>query len=299
MIELRNAELHVQLLDPLADAARLGPRFCWGGFIWQVQDGSSTPLLSGPEWPAPNPTAFNGQGLPESFRHRTLDGRPLTWRDDRGIALGAGELRARSSGEVQLVAPSAWTITRQPNAVEFTTEHAAVGFHYALQRRIELAGREVRSFTRLANRSASTPLGLEWFAHPFFPLVDGQVRAEIASDSSLADNPGFTLQRGVLTQKRRFVSVDDGHMERGLRLPAAQPFHAKLAHPVLGGVEFETSFAPSACVIWGNDRTFSFEPYLALQLAPGESRDWSLCYRFGASSGISAPSATSRIVPSR
>ena len=69
-------------------------------------------------------------------------------------------------------------------------------------------------------------------------------------------------------------------MERGLRLPANQPLVATLQHPSLGHIRMETSFAPDACVVWGNDRTFSLEPYLTLDLAPGESREWNLCYRF-------------------
>ncbi len=71
-------------------------------------------------------------------------------------------------------------------------------------------------------------------------------------------------------------------MDRGLRLPTNRPLAATIAHPVVGRVQMEASFAPDACVIWANDRTFSLEPYLTLDLAPGESREWNLCYRFEA-----------------
>ena len=299
MIELANADLRLELLDPEADRDRLGPRFCGGGFIWQVRNHHGNPLLSGPEWPNPAPSAFNGQGLPESFRHRTLDGRPLTWRGDVGVALGAGELRVTPEGNVQLVTPCRWEITRAPDAIAFTTNHDAAGFHYSVVRRIELDGCTIRSRTWLTNLSSTTPLELEWFAHPFFPLVDGVARAEITPDAILPDNPGFALRNGLLTQHRRFTSPSDGHMDRGLRLPPDRPFQATLAHSSLTQLTFETSFVPSACVIWGNDRTFSFEPYLALNLAPGAIQEWSLTYRFGASSGIATPDATSRIAPSR
>jgi hypothetical protein len=294
MIELKNTELRLDVLDPVADHARLGPRFCGGGFIWQVSDPIVGPLLSGPEWPHPAPAAFNGQGLPESFRHRTLDGRPLTWRGETGVALGAGELRAMPDGRVELVAPCRWTITSAPAWIEFVTDHHAAGSHYAIQRRIELEGRTVRSLTRLTNLSPDSDLMLEWFAHPFFPLVDGLVGAKMASNAVLPDNPGFALRDGTLVQKRRFASPTDGHMDRGLLLPRDSPFRATLKHPSVAEVSFETSFVPDACVIWGNDRTFSFEPYLTLHLAPGVTRDWWLSYRFGASSGIATPDATSR-----
>ena len=69
MLSLANRTLRVELLDPADDAARRGPRYCRGGYIWQVHDQQAGPLLTGPEWPHPTPTPFNGQGLPESFRH--------------------------------------------------------------------------------------------------------------------------------------------------------------------------------------------------------------------------------------
>ncbi len=299
MIEVRNSELRIELLDPISERARLGPRFCGGGFIWQVYDSFDQPLLSGPEWPSPAPSPFNGQGLPESFRHRTLEGQPLTWQGDRGVALGAGELCVDASGQVHLATPCSWEINHQPNCIEFSTRHSVGSFQCALVRRVELRGRNVQSRTKLTNLSSSEALYFEWFAHPFFPLVEGMVKAEIAQSATLPENPGFALHDGRLTQKRRFKSPADGHMDRGLQLPSARTMQAKLAHPSLEYITFSTSFVPSACVIWGNDRTFSFEPYLTLNLVPGESREWSLDYDFGVSSGMLTPDATSRITPSR
>jgi hypothetical protein len=299
VFNLQNDGLRVEVIDPIDDRERLGPRFCWGGYIWQVHDRVAGPLLTGPEWPNPAPSAFNGQGLPESFRHHTLDGQPLTWRGEEGVALGAGQLRREHQGEVQVITPCTWAVTSTRHRIEFTTTQAIAGFEYALIRRVELVGREVLSSTRLINASKRDALTLEWFAHPFFALVEGAVRAELSARATLAENPGFTVAHGLLTQKRRFAAVNDGHMDRGLRLPDNEPFRAIIAHPRISPLHFETSFVPSACVIWGNDRTFSFEPYLALTLAPGEAREWSLRYRFGASSGISPSNTSSRLPAER
>ncbi|HUR58045.1 MAG TPA: hypothetical protein VM029_10080, partial [Opitutaceae bacterium] len=145
MIQLANAVLRVDVLDPVADAARLGPRFCWGGYVWQVHDAKFGPLLTGPEWPNPTPSAFNGQGLPESFRHRTLEGQPLTWRGERGVALGAGELALGPDGAPRVIGPCVWTIAQQADAIVFTTRHAAAGFRYELTRSLRLHDRELRS----------------------------------------------------------------------------------------------------------------------------------------------------------
>jgi hypothetical protein len=280
MLSLQNRALRVDLLDPVADAARQGARFCWGGYIWQVHDAKLGALLSGPEWPKADPLPFNGQGLPESFRHRTMDGKPLTWRGDRGVALGAGELQANSTERGGSVAkPCAWQIAPAPHAVVFTTRHEAAGYAYELTRTIELADRALRSHTKLVNR-ARDRLALEWFAHPFFPLTEELRRAELPAGSTLAENPGFLLDGRALVQKRKFLRQDDGHMDR-VQLPAGERIVATLPHPKLGHVRFETSFAPAPCIIWGNDRTFSIEPYLPLDLAPGETREWSVQYRFG------------------
>ncbi len=289
MLHLSHGGMRVDLLDPEADAARLGPRFCWGGFIWQVHDENAGPLLSGPEFPVENPKPFNGQGLPESFRHRTLEGRPLTWRGEEGVALGAGAL---TGNPAVVTAPCRWQIEPERDRVVFRTAQSAAGFNYALVRTVELAGRELHSCTRLENTGA-TALNLEWFAHPFFPLRGGVIAAKLPAGTALAPNPGFTLDGRTLGQVRRFMHAEDGHMDR-LALPAGEPLRVRLAHPAITHVDFETSFAPSACIVWGNDRTFSIEPYLALDLAPGASRTWSLRYRFGASSGISAPLTNSR-----
>lgn len=280
MLTLANTDLRVELLDPATDRARLGPRFCWGGYVWQVHDATAGPLLAGPEWPKPDPIAWNGQGLPESFRHRTRDGRQLTWSGPQGVALGAGELAVNAAGEVEVVRPCAWTITPAVDRMVFQTRQQAAGFDYSLLRKIELTGRTVLSVSQLTNHGAA-PLTLEWFAHPFFALTDGLIQAEVPAGSRLTDNPGFALDGRTLLQKRRFADEKDGQLEH-LHLPPGKNLSVQLRHPVARTVDFETSFAPGECLVWGNSNTFSIEPYQTLVLAPGQTRQWSLRYTFGA-----------------
>lgn len=276
-------DLRVELLDPEDDVARLGPRYAWGAYVWQVYDRHAGPLLSGPEWPHPTPSPFNGQGLPESFRHRTRDGRPLTWDGERGVTLGAGEL-ARRGDDVVVVRPCAWDSTFETCAARFRTRQQAAGWDYALERTVELFGRELRSSTRLTNRG-DRPLRLEWFAHPFFPLGrDGLSGIELPAGTALGDNPGFALEGRRLRQKRRFAGAEDGHLDF-LRLPAGEPFRCRVDHPVLGGVDYLASFAPSECLVWANGNTVSVEPYKTIDLPPGASEGWHVSYNFGASSG--------------
>ena len=278
MRSVSSGDLRVELLDPVADRARLWPRFCWGGFIWQVHHRVAGPLFTGPEWPEPTPLPFNGQGLPESFRHKTRTGQPFTWDGPRGVALGAGEL-ATVNGEVCVVTPCAWSVTEFACGARYRTEQSAAGWTYELERTVELLDDELRSSSRLTNRS-DRPLTLEWFAHPFFPLTANRIALRVPAGSRLPENPGFALVDGELRQKRDFLGKEDGQFEI-LTLPAGQPLSCRVAHPKVSHVDFATSFVPSEVVVWGNGNTFSIEPYLALHLAPGETRAWDLRYRFG------------------
>ncbi len=280
MFEIANDSLRVDVLDPAADRARLGARYGWGGYIWQVHDRMAGPLFSGPEWPETAPLPFNGQGLPESFRHRTRDGRPLTWQDDRGVALGIGELAAMADDTV-VVAPCAWHITPFGCGIRFRTHQQVADIDYQLERTLGLFDRELRSTSRLTNCS-NTPLRLEWFAHPFFTLTNGRIRMELPSETTMAENPGFVLNAGVVAFKRTFVGKDDGHLDF-LHLPAGQPLQCRINHPRLTHIDFATTFVPSECLVWGNGNTFSIEPYQVLDLAPRETRDWNLRYTFGRS----------------
>ncbi|MEN9811937.1 MAG: hypothetical protein RL479_623 [Verrucomicrobiota bacterium] len=283
MLTLTDAGLRVEVLDPGA-AAELplqGLRFCRGGYVWQVHDERLGPLLSGPEYPAPAPVPFNGQGLPESFRHRTRDGRPLTWRGNEGLAPGIGRLGLDARGEPTLVTPCAWTITQLPGQLVFQTRDAGAGLAYELARQLELRDRTLFSRTQLTNTGAG-PLALQWFAHPFWPLRDGEARVRLPAGTRLAENPGFAVDAdGTLAFRRPFRTADDQQFTL-LELPPARPLTLTLDHPQLPRVEFGASFAPDECPVWANARTLSVEPYLTLDLAPGETRHWELRHAFPA-----------------
>jgi hypothetical protein len=280
MLTLINADLRVDLNDPAAEQAKLGPRYSWGGYIWQIHDNSAGPLLSGPEWPESNPQPRNGQGLPESFRHSTTEGVPLLWDGALGLAPGAGALGRDASGAIVVTDPCKWTVEKSQDCAVFRTTQTVVDWSFAIERTIELQGRRVRSVSRLTNLGVA-PLVLEWFAHPFFALgTDGMLRAQLPEGTALPENPGFRIEGRELTFRRAFIGIDGGHLDQ-LSLPEGAPLVAQLSHPRLEWMRFATSFAPFKCVVWANGNTLSLEPFLALDLAPGESREWELIYEFG------------------
>jgi hypothetical protein len=280
MITFANASLRLELLDPVADRARLGPRFCAGAYVWQIHDRDAGPLLSGPEGPEPHPDPFNGHGLPEAFRHSNRQGRPLDWHGGRALVPGVGLVGRNAAGPIAILEPSPWTLTPLAAGHCYTSAMAEGPRAHELERRLTLVDRVLTSETRLSN-TGRLPLPYEWFAHPFFALgAIGVVETRLPPDTRLTPNPGYTLAEGVLRFQRAFVGKDDGHFDL-LLLPPGRRLQAELTHPRLAWLRFATSFAPDECPIWANGHTFSIEPYRRGELAPGESLGWNLVYQFG------------------
>jgi len=283
MLRLANAELAVELIDPAnaAEHARLGPRYCWGGYVWRVADSAAGDLLAGPEWPRSDPNPHNGQGAPDSFRHTAEPTKlPLTLAGGRGYILGVGEVSPAPDGRPVIDRPCRWEISSGDRALEFRTRQAALGWKSELVRRVSLAGRTLTSASRLTNEGSRT-LPLHWFAHPFFALADGTLTCDLPPGYGCEENPGFAVDpAGRLTFKRRFAGTEDGHFQQ-LIVPRDKPLQAILSHPKLEYVKFETDFVPDLCPVWGNGHTWSIEPFIITELAPGESREWTIRYEFG------------------
>jgi hypothetical protein len=121
---------------------------------------------------------------------------------------------------------------------------------------------------------------LHWFAHPFFALTDRLITCDLPAGWGVDENVGYALDAANrLSFKRRFLHRDDGHFEP-LRIGPA-PLKAKLSHPRLRELVFSSDFVPDFCPVWGNSNTWSIEPYLQTELAPGATRAWTLQYEFG------------------
>ncbi len=283
MLTLNDSTLTVDILDPTdaTDCAHQGLRYCWGGYIWQIRDVQAGELLSGAEYPNPSPRPFNGQGLPESFRHAEFGtNRPLILEKNRGFIIGIGEVAPDNAGELVVTEPCAWTITRSPGSIEFCTGQSGNGYACQLTRRLTLAGRTLTSATSITN-TGSRPLPLHWFAHPFFALSDRLLTCDLPASWGMAANAGYTLDAAHrLAFKRRFESIDDGHFEK-LIISRGTTLRATVSHPKLAGITFSTDFTPDFCPVWGNCNTWSIEPYIMSELAPGAQRAWQLRYDFG------------------
>ena len=274
MHTLGNAELTVSVLDPVADQARFGTRYCTGGYIFQVDDTRRGPLLAGANYPD-YPDGFipyNGQGIPDAFNLSPLaepkPGGPLALI----VGIGLCDLVADTVVEF-----CQWAVEETPGALVFRTAQAFQSFALQLERTIALHGRTVRSTTRLTN-TGQPFIPLRWFPHPFYPQPEGDELCRFNLPVSMPDNPGYVQAPSGFIARRNFPNG------RGYFQPLEMDVHAPLAivqkHPVTGLAAGTCSYVPTWLPIWGNANTFSWEPYLERTVAPGQTAEWWIDYDF-------------------
>jgi hypothetical protein len=270
VIELTGAGLTVQLLDPRADRARFGVRYCTGGYVFQVRDDRHGDLLSGPTYPH-DFNWFDGQGIPDAFNLGPLASRTDP-RDALVIGIGRCDLHER---DVRSFCD--WQVTRNESSVTFTTEQSFEDWLFTLTRRVSLVGRTLRSTTRLAN-AGSAYVPVRWFPHPFYPQPASDELLWVNAPLRWRDAAGYTrLPNGFIA--RTGWPWRDGHY-LPLDHDATAPLVLLQRHPALGLVTAACSYVPDFFPIWGNGATFSFEPFLERTVAAGQSLDWSIDYTF-------------------
>lgn len=271
MYTLANDTLEVSILDPVADRDRFGVRYCTGGYIYQVRDARLGDLMSGPTYPD-SFNWFDGQGIPDAFNLQPLH-EPMA-DDSLSLILGIGlcDLQAR---EVRTFCE--WEVEQQSNCLRFHTLQRYQSYAVELERSVSLEGRTLRSATRLWNRGQAL-VPVRWFPHPFYPQPDGDeliklnVAVEAMDDVAYEMRPnGFIARRGWPWSQGYFLPLN--HTSWG-KLVILQK------HPKLGLTAATCSYAPDFFPIWGNPRTFSWEPYLERMVGYGQEMAWWIDYEF-------------------
>lgn len=286
MLHLEASGLRVSVLDPMADRARLGSRYVAGGYIWQVEDLARGNLLSGPAYPKPDPSGFDGQGLPEAFeialgQHRARPGEDV-------YVIGVGRVKRESPVQPFHVRNNpgvsefaAWTVDAAPASLTMASEQAFREWSLRIVRSVRIEGRMVESSTRVANTGAAE-LPLRWFAHPFFP-PDGLecfgFSRENVFPSWVADAGGFEYDSRGWIRRKAAHDWRKGCYQL-VQAPFGYPLEARVRHPLLGEVKVECDFPLAFLPIWANENTMSFEPYLQTQVLPGASYSWAMRYHF-------------------
>jgi hypothetical protein len=275
--------LRVEVLDPRADAARLGARYCAGGYVWQVHDERHGALLSGPYFPEPEPPVFDGQGAPEVFELAL--GQHAAKLGDEVNVLGVGRVRRESAARPihvrdnpTLAERAEWDVSEPgPNTLCFRTRATFGAFAFALERRVSLQGRVLTSATRLGNEGAPE-LPVRWFAHPFLPWAGERLFAA-SLELALPDAAALVEDAAGYVARRAGSAWSRGHYVLP-RVALGGELVVEACHPALGRLRAACRFPLGGLALWGNERTWSFEPFFQTIVQPGAAARWAVEYAF-------------------
>jgi hypothetical protein len=265
---IRNDDLTLSILDPIADRERFGPRYCTGGYIFQIED-AGEPVLTGPTYPE-SFNWFDGQGIPDSFALGPL--RPPASPDRKALIPGIGLCDLEGRAVLQFCE---WAVDNRPDALSFRTEQAWDDFSFELRRTVSLDGRTVSSQTGIRN-TGRAQIPLRWFPHPFFPLPDGPDLCALPAPVSLPD--GTTYSMGPAGYLR--CSDIGRRMSVPVACGSSGPLVVLQRHRRLGLIVARFSYPAGHIIVWGNERTFSFEPYLERTVGVGADMEWRVEYHF-------------------
>jgi hypothetical protein len=275
MLTLKNESLRVSVLDPVADSDRLGTRYCTGGFIFQIEDNVRGILLSGPTFPD-SYNLFDGQGAPDAFPPGLTVEQDAEGSPSRVLGIGIGLIDPKADETLERCM---WDIGGGSGALIFRTEQKAGPWSFQLARTLTLRGRTLRSETVLGN-AGTRHLPFQWYPHPFFPLYPGGGCCRVSVPVTLPDNPGYELSEdGFLMMKNLPWTGNENHFQL-LGHRGDRPVSFLQKHPITSQVSVSCDYIPARLPVWGNPRTFSFEPYYERNLTPQEEARWSITFDF-------------------
>lgn len=272
MYQLKNNQLTVSILDPVANQNRFGIRYCTGGYIYQITDPIHGELLSGPTWPD-SFNWFDGQGIPDAFNLSPL--RAVNGSDSEVEVIGIGRC---DLNEKRVLEFCQWDVQQSDeSSIGMTTRQQFAGFDFQLKRTVTLLQRTVRSHTTMTNRSERF-IPLTWFPHPFYPQPDTDELCRLSIPVSMSENEGYLLaENGFICRK---TWPDQRGFYQALDQQAHGPLTITQRHPKLGLVSASCSYVPTFFPVWGNQNTFSWEPFFERLIAPQQTLSWRIDYDF-------------------
>ena len=271
MYTLKSETLEVSILDPVADQERFGPRYCTGGYIFQIMDSRHGALLAGPTYPD-SFNWFDGQGIPDAFNLSPLREPAAPGPTALIIGVGVCDLEAKQVTEF-----CQWEVRERQPALTMQTTQTFGRFTLELERTVALHHRTVRSTTRLKNTGA-LPIPIRWFPHPFFPQPETDELCRFNATVHMRASPRYELAKSGFITRKGWPWPDEPF--QALDHSAQSNLVVLQKHPHLGLVGATCSYVPAFFPIWGNRRTFSWEPYLEKTIAAGQEITWWIDYDF-------------------
>ena len=272
MFTLKNDELEVTLLDPVADRERLHTRYCAGGYIFQVTDAKHGPLMTGPTYPESFNT-YDGQGIPDAFNLGPLREPGRASAESLIIGVGVCDLN-----EDRVVSFDPWEVQLEDNVIHMTTIQSYQGFSLKLTRIVALRGRTIHSSIRLKN-TGGLAIPVCWFPHPFYPQPETGELCRFNVPVSFPENDGYEFGENGFINRKNWPWAYAGPYQ-ALDHNAQANLVVLQRHPALGMVSAICSYVPALLPIWGNTHTFSWEPFFEKSAAAGQELHWWIDYNF-------------------
>ena len=271
MLSIKNDELTVSVLDPNRDYQYFGTRYSTGGHIFQIHNKRHGDLLSGPTFPE-SYNSYDGQGIPDSFHMKPLLFDVKNEREALILGIGHCDLK---DDKVLEFAP--WTVREDETSISMEVEHSHGSYHCSLYRRLILQGRSLKSEIRIENHG-DIVLPVVWFPHPFFPQPDSDQLFKISGDLEFEQGKGYEIDSSGFISRLNWEEGKDYY------LPVLHTLGEKSLivqrHKDLNFVAAEIGYTPGYFPIWGNNRTFSWEPFYERNLEPFNNATWRISYHF-------------------
>jgi len=293
-ITLANDRLRVEIEGCGQPGQYAGPRFDWTGFVRQVE------LLSGgghtycvPESLVPG-AGTGGIGLCNEFG---IDGPPGYYEIESGEKfpkIGIGTLTKLKTGgysvfESYPIEPVAIDTERGEDWARFRIEAPEVnGYAYEYEKKLSLSGRKLIVEYRLTNRGRKT-ISTNEYVHNFVavdgkPIGPGYV---LKFPLPVENLPGYEPVERLTKHLRvdgdglRWEPVTDTFYARYRSAEGPTPFYWELVDETTGAGMRESGSEPlDHYAIWGESHVVSPEAFVAIGLAPGETKSWSRTYEF-------------------
>lgn len=275
-----------------------GSRFDWSGIVGCVSLNGHT--FFGEWFKHYEPTINDAvTGPAEEFRRSTSElGYDEAGPDGTFLKIGVGVLRRvddapyRFGGDYPIVDHGVWTVTRSRHAITFRQVlRSSFGYAYTYEKKLSLdADGTVLTFTHRLQNNGSKPIDTAMYNHDFF-MFDGRPIGPGVTVHlpfiPVPDTPLPAVAQIDGTTVRITGPLQAGHgigtYITGFSSSPSQ-FDFVVEDAVAGmGVEESADSSLARMYLWATPTTICPEGYIALNIAPGQSRSWAVRYRFRAS----------------
>lgn len=284
----------IYLPDPVNGYYR-GTRFDWSGAIssltyqgheyfgeWQKSDDPyKNDRITGPV----EEYRTNDRGL-GSDETAPSGGRVL--RIGIGVCERPRESQGRSTNSYKVIDAGKWTTTRGPNWIEFTHEAGIGAYAYRYTKRLTLTPRSPELvIDHTLHNTGKNSIATSVYNHNFF-VIDGQSTGpdfvvrfpfDLKPDRDLK---GYAAVRGrelvylkEIPEGDYIISLFSGY--------GSTPEHHRFAienRKTKAGVRMATDKPLSKLQLWSPSTTICPEPFIDLNLEPGQADRWSIRYEF-------------------